>query len=71
MIIFNNSFQPDYDDIEDDYARKPVITNEDKRSRNDDKKKYGKWLLNKLSRHLNYHHKRKSIVIMIKEFFFF
>ncbi|KAK1132774.1 hypothetical protein QLX08_008514 [Tetragonisca angustula] len=32
--------KPDYDDIEDDYARKPVITNEDKRSRNDDKKKY-------------------------------
>ncbi|OAD58164.1 hypothetical protein WN48_00701 [Eufriesea mexicana] len=32
--------KPDYDDIEDDYARKPVITNEDKRNRNDDKKKY-------------------------------
>ncbi|KZC06480.1 PREDICTED: uncharacterized protein LOC107194872 [Dufourea novaeangliae] len=31
--------KPDYDDIEDDYARKPVIASEEKR-RHDDKKKY-------------------------------
>ncbi|XP_006624290.1 uncharacterized protein LOC102680870 [Apis dorsata] len=32
--------KPDYDDIEDDYARKSIITNEDKRNKHDDKKKY-------------------------------
>lgn len=32
--------KPDYDDIEDDYARKSIITSEDKRNKHDDKKKY-------------------------------
>lgn len=43
-MLFNTTllFQPDYDDIEDDYGRKPVIMNEEKRSKNEDKKKYGK-----------------------------
>lgn len=36
-------FQPDYDDIEDDYSRaiKHPMMNEEKRSKHDDRKKYG------------------------------
>jgi len=40
--MLNLLFQPDYDDIEDDYGRAmkhPIM--EEKRSKHDDKKKYG------------------------------
>lgn len=42
-IFLRLLFQPDYDDIEDDYSRaiKHPIMNEEKRSKHDDRKKYG------------------------------
>lgn len=42
-IIMSLLFQPDYDDIEDDYSRaiKHPMMNEEKRSKHDDRKKYG------------------------------
>lgn len=44
MLFRHLLFQPDYDDIEDDYTRaiKHPIMNDEKRSKHDDRKKYGK-----------------------------
>lgn len=60
IIKFSMFSQPDYDDIEDDYGRgiKHPMMNEEKRSKHDDRKKYGETTM-RLSLQFN------------KQFFFF